>query len=633
MNEVKGVIMNTAVKNPGKKSATHNKEERISFWGSHRGYTKGERWVIILTALLTLLGFLLRAWRIMREGVPLAFDGYYFQRMAKEVFFEGKLPLSEITRDPPGLTFILVLAEHLLGLPGKPLMWSIYLLPQIICSLQLIIFFVLARRLTRSRTIGLLSMLFMSFLGLIVYRNQNVAPETIVLGLVPFVVFYILRYLETTDLRFLLLALAITGGIVLTHHLSTLFVIVSWHSLLPYEIIYRLVKKEKLNKKVTIINVSLLLLMDGFIVVFWLVVLKGFPIEFGTEAFASAFTFKGATITMVIMIFAALILLAFLSTVLFYNLNNKKIRAILTPLTGTVGITVYIIAMIFGAGSPDANIWAGVLAGTPVILTPFLGFGVTSLPDVRKLRSRMLRGWVFGFVATILITAIIPMMSALLARLALYLIEAIIIVAAIAVMKICSKIETRKWKGITLIALTCCMALTMTYAYPKPKTIWGQQEFHYQAEFNTLDYLMNYSTPPPNTVWVDKWTIQVDCDFRLGLVVEGYSGFESTMGSNITSWLTNISLRNPEEREKYVTTVSPREFNIGLDYIFVSEVMTRDGYITSWANYGSNFTNWIIKLPEIERMVCYNPYIYRIYDNDITALLFPIWKLSYSKTK
>ncbi|MHA1366784.1 MAG: glycosyltransferase family 39 protein, partial [Candidatus Heimdallarchaeota archaeon] len=98
----------------------------------------------------------------------------------------------------------------LLGLPGEPFLWSLYIFPQLICSIQLLVYFVLARRLSQSRTVGLLTMLVMSFIGLIVYRNQNVAPEIIVLGMVPYIVFYLYRYLETNDWRHMMLAIITT---------------------------------------------------------------------------------------------------------------------------------------------------------------------------------------------------------------------------------------------------------------------------------------------------------------------------------------------------------------------------------------------------------------------------------------
>ncbi|NHJ06309.1 MAG: hypothetical protein EAX90_15895, partial [Candidatus Heimdallarchaeota archaeon] len=334
----------------------------------HRGYTKGEKWVIIITILITLLGILLRSWRIIREGMPIAFDVYHFQEEAKQVFFKGWFNFEELYRDPPGMYFIFVIAEFLLGLPGKPIMWSFFVIPQVIAAIQLIIFYVLARRLTQSRMIGLLSMLVMSFVGVIVYRNQNGAPETIVLGLIPFLVFYLLRFLETDDIRYMFIAILTTIAIVLIHHLTTFIALVIWHIILIYDFIYRHIKKKQFSYKIAIINLTVLILLDSFVFIFWIYVLKNYPLEFINNSFGGLFPENQPIVPTILLIVGVIIINLILLSIFFYNFNRKRINSIIV-ISGVVSIfLIFILVLFYGTASPDTSITAALLFGTPILV-------------------------------------------------------------------------------------------------------------------------------------------------------------------------------------------------------------------------------------------------------------------------
>ncbi|MGC9780287.1 MAG: glycosyltransferase family 39 protein [Candidatus Heimdallarchaeota archaeon] len=586
-------------------------------------YTRSEKWIIFLTLLIVLLGFLLRTWRILREGMPIAFDGWYFQKTAKTIFFDEWYDLSKITRDPPGIFFILVLFENLLGLPGEPIMWSIFILPQIICSLQLVIFFVLARRLTHSRVNGLLTMFFMSFLGLIVYRNQNVAPETIVLGLVPYIVYFLYRYFETNDYRFLAAAIVISVGITLIHHLSTLFVLIIWHVLLPYDVIHRRIKKIKISLKSVIINFIILTTIDIFVYLFWIYVLNNYPIGFMDSAIESFIASLSISVSVILMIIGVLILNIITFTYLWFNFDSKRIKITIISFAIVGCILIFILAMFFGGTTPETSIWTAILAGTPILILPPLGsLGLVSLPNSNSLQTRIIKGWLFGLFGVISITAIIPMMSSILGRLALFVIPVGVLLATIGIMKIVESINIRKFKAIALIGLAGSMALTMTYAYPKPENNWGQQEIYYDAEFKAVDFLSLYVYAPNNTVFNSSCPITIDADLRLSLIIEGYGGLDATYGYNRTSWLTKLLFLENESLIAFVNSSRPTAINKKIDYIFISIVMMEDGYITDWANYGTVKDNWIIKFPDISDIIPLNPYLHRIYNNGITYLLY-----------
>ncbi len=587
------------------------------------GYTKSEIWIISLTILITLLGFLLRTIRMFREGMPIAFDGWLFQKKAKMVFFDGWFDLSEITRSPPGIYLLLVITEHLLGLPGEPIMWSIFILPQIIASLQLVIFFVLARRLTHSRVNGLLTMFFMSILGLIVYRNQNVAPETIVLGLVPYIVYFIYRYLETNDYRFITSAILIAAGITLTHHLSTLFVLIIWHVLLPYDILYRKIKKIKISLKTIIINIVIITLIDICIYFFWVRVLKNYPIGFMNDTVSSFFDTLNATVATILMILGIIILNTITFLYLWFNIDNNKAKIAIVSLASLGCVLIFILAVFFGGTTPETSIWTAILAGTPILVLPPLGsLGLVSLPNSNNLQTRTIRAWLFGLFGILSVVAIIPSMSSILGRLALYIIPIGVILATIAISKIVVSINTRKLKALALIGLAGSMALTMTYAYPKPENNWGQQEIYWNAEFKTVDFITLYVYAPNNTVFNSSCPITIDADLRLSLIIEGYGGLDATYGYNRTSWLTKLLFLENESLIAFVNSSKPTAINKKIDYIFISIVMMEDGYITDWANYGTVKDNWIMKFPDISDIIPLNPYLHRIYNNGITYLLY-----------
>ena len=588
----------------------------------NRGYTKSDFLIITLTLLITLFGFLFRAWRLFREGMPTAYDGWFYLRHLREVFYEGWFNLGDAARDPPGFTFILIMAEHLLGTNGEPFIWAIFVFPQIICSVQLIIFFVLARRLTGSKTIALLSMFFMSFFGLIVYRNQNVAPEVIVLGIVPFVVFFLYRYLEGKDIRMLILAILMTVVITLVHHLTTVMVLAIWHVVLPYDVLYRRFKTKTANWKSVLINLGILIGIDIFVLLYWLFGLNGFPLTFLQSA--SSVIFTGISLsTTLIMIFGALILIAIGFSVLFYNFDRRKINITLIVFVIVGSITIFIIAMFFGAASPDQTILAGILVGTPILVTPPLAaIGLVSLPNASQAKSRVIRGWALSLLAVIGVTAMFPIMSSLLGRLALYIIGVLVLLSSIAIFNILRKVKLQKWKAVTLIALIGTMALTTSYSYPKPENNWGQQEVYWQAEFAAVDFIIfveNLSYPS----WVEGQNILVDSDFRLAAIVEGYGNLEATFDIGDASWLTTILLANETSRTNFVTNTSPWEIYPEIDYIFTSQIMYRDGYIIGWAVYAGENVDFIKKYPDISQLIPLNPFIHRIYDNGFSVLLLP----------
>ena len=588
----------------------------------NRGYTKGDFLIISLTILITLFGFLFRAWRLFREGMPTAYDGWFYLRHMREVFYEGWFNLGDIARDPPGFTFILIMAEYLLGTNGEPFIWAIFVFPQIICSVQLVIFFVLARRLTGSKTVALLSMFFMSFFGFVVYRNQNVAPEVAVLGIVPFVVFYLYRYLERKDIRMIVLAILMTVVITLVHHLTTVMVLAIWHVVLPYDVLYRRFKTKTANWKNILINLGILVAIDLFVILYWVFGLNGFPLSFIQSAFSVLFAGISLRMTF-IMIFGGLLLLAVGFSVLFYNFDRKKINIAIIIFSSVGAIAIFIFAMFFGAASPDQTIWAGILAGTPILVAPPLAaIGLISLPNANKTRSRVIRGWALSQLAIILVTAAIPIMSSILGRLTLYYIPILTLLPAIAIFNILKKVKLRKWKAVTLIALIGAMALTTTYSYPKPENNWGQQEVYWQAEFAAIDFIIfveNLSYPS----WVEGQNIVVDSDFRLAAIVEGYGNLGATFEIGNASWLTTILLANETNRTNLVANTSPWEIYPEIDYIFISQIMYKDGYIVGWAVYGGENDDFIKKYPDISQLIPLNPYVHRIYDNGFSVLFLP----------
>ncbi|MHA1187045.1 MAG: glycosyltransferase family 39 protein [Candidatus Heimdallarchaeota archaeon] len=592
---------------------TKNKKKR---------YNNADYIIIIITVLITLFGFIFRTWRLIREGMPATYDGYFFLKRVREVYFSGWMDLSAITRDPPGLTFILVMAEYLLGLAGEPIIWSLYLFPQLICSIQLIIFYVLARRLTKSRTIGLLTMLVMSFVGLIVYRNQNVAPEIVVLGMVPFVVFYLYRYLETNDWRHMLLAILTTITITLVHHLTTFIVVVIWHVVLPFDILYRRLKSKTVSIKYILINVAILLGIDAFISTYWIFGLTNFPFKFIGGAFSELFIGIN-TASMALMIFSLLLLAAVGLAILFYNFEHKKINILIIVAINITVVVIFIITMFFGGTSPDQTIIAGLVAGTPAfVLPPLLALGLISIPKLDIMRSRVMRGWAVSIIAVVGVTAIFPGLSSLLSRIALYAMELCVLAAAMGVIWILKKVNKRKWKAVALIGLIATTGLTMSFAYPKPEYNWGQQEVYWDAEFSAIDYMV-YGEGLEYPQWIEGQNVIVDCDFRLGAIVMGYGSLASTFYKRDASWLKYILFANDTLRDNIVVTTSPLQICDKINYVFISDVMFDDAYMLGWASYGSGTDDWLSNYPEIRNILPLNPFMHRIYDTKISTVFLP----------
>ncbi|NPE09698.1 MAG: hypothetical protein GNW80_15540 [Asgard group archaeon] len=594
---------------------------------NREGYSKYEFVIIGLTALILILGFLLRTWRIIREGMPIAFDGYKFQKIAKGIFFEGWSDFSGLTRDLPGIFLILVIAEHLLGLPGQPIMWSIFIFPQIVCTLQLIIFYILAKRLTKSRMISLISMFCMTFLGLIVYRNQNVAPETFVLGLVPFVVFFIGRYFETNDFRFIFVGLFITGGILLIHHLTTLIVLVLWHILIFYEFIYKKIKKKTYTKRMYLINTSILIVLDILVVIFWQFALKGYPFDFVKNSTQNLF--EGGNLVAIILTILGVVLLNTITfSIFFYNFDKKKINTGIIVSIILVALIIFGMAVFFGGSVPDLTLITILVIGTPAfVLPPLAALGVTKIPKINESMSRTSRGWLFTVVLILSITAIFPIMTSLLARLALYIVPIVVVLAAIGIIYLVKKVKMNKLKAVILLCLIGTMTTTMSFAYPAPENNFGQQEIYREAEFCTIDFLVLYRYQPNNTVFYPYPANQVlvDSDFRISLIIEGYSGIDATYSTKSSSWLIQVFILRLQNYSYFVATSSPKLVDNRIDYIYVSRVMFVDGFHSGWADYGSEKDNWIIKLPDISTSIPMNPHISRIYDTNLTYLLLPIY--------
>ena len=614
------MVVNNNEENPFLANRNDNGASRTKY----KGYAKADYLIITITVLITLFGFIFRTWRFIREGIPGAFDGYFYMRHLREVFYNGWMDLGAIARDPPGLTFILVMAEHLLGLPGEPFLWSLYIFPQLICAIQLIVYFVLARRLTKSRTIGLLTMLVMAFIGLIVYRNQNVAPEIIVLGIVPFIVFYLYRYLETNDWRHMLLAIFTTVTITLVHHLTTLIALAIWHVVLPFDILYRRFKSKTVSTKYLLLNLGILIVIDAFVIIYWIFGLAGFPLSFISGSLSTLFTGASVTTTL-IMIFGALILAAVAIAILFYNFDRKAINITIIVAINLAAIIIFITAMFFGASSPDQTIAAGLVSGTPIIvLPPLVALGLISIPKTDVMRSRAIRSWALSLLFFIGITAVFPSMSALLGRIALYIIGLAVFAAALGMVWIIKRVNKRKWKAVALVGLICSMGLTTTYAYPKPEHNWGQQEVYWNAEFSALDYIV-YGEGLEYPQWIEGQNIVVDSDFRLAAIVEGYGNLGATFEheSRNASWLTFILRANDTLRNNLIVTTSPLQIYGETDYVFISEVMFRDGYITGWAVYGDENEAWILKYPQIKNILPLNPFMHRIYDTKISTLFLP----------
>ncbi len=60
--------------------------------------------------------------------------------------------------------------------------------------------------------------------------------------------------------------------------------------------------------------------------------------------------------------------------------------------------------------------------------------------------------------------------------------------------------------------------------------------------------------------------------------------------------------------------------NSNLDYILLTQIMINDRYIAEWADYGTTKDNWILKLHLNYVYLSINPYLNKIYTNNIATL-------------
>ncbi|MBN1328055.1 MAG: glycosyltransferase family 39 protein [Candidatus Heimdallarchaeota archaeon] len=588
-------------------------------------YVKKDRVIILLTFLMVIFGFIIRTWRMIREGSPITYDGYYYLINIKRDFFQGWLDLTSLTRDPPGFTFMIIIATYLLGLSIEPLSWAIYIFPQIVCTLQLVIFYILAKRLTKSKTIGVLSMFYMCLIGIYVYRNQNIAPETMVLGLVPYVIFYILRFYETKDYRYIILGLLITFVIAFTHHLTTFIVLLIWHIAIIYTTFYKNKIKDKKSIKDVIVNLLILVFIDSSVFFLWLIVLKGFPINFIGDTLKGLFTDDYFTLPNILLLLTVIFILSICISILFYDFQNKKVNNTITISIVICFIIAFVVAMFYGASSPAQTLLSGLAMGTHAfVLAPLGVLGLTKIAKKTTIDGKIMRAWLFSGISIICITAIFPLMSSFLARLVLYLIPVGVILSAIAIVYMVKKINLRKFKALALIGLTGSMALTLFYSHPKPENNWGSQEVFWPAEFDTIYFLIAYANPPNNTIWQKNYPIQIDCDFRISVLVRGIGGFDTTVNGLGSSWLVQFLIKNDSQINDYVVNSSIKSLNPNIDYVIINDVIFNSGFHSNWVSYGEDNDNWIVKFPDIRKLISLNSLINRIYDNDIVQVLRPI---------
>lgn len=569
---------------------------------------------------MTILGFLLRVWRIMREGRPLLHDGYDFLRYAKRLFFQEEIELTELPWTGPGFFIIMTIAENLLGFSGAPMMWVIFIFPQILRALQLIVYFVLARRLTRSRTIGLLTMFFITFQGLLVYWDQNISPELIVRGLIPFVILFLLRYFESQDRRFFLLAFLITIVIILTHHLSTLFILIGWHVIFPYQLIYKS-KQDGVNPKQIIWNVILLIFLDIIVILFWIFPLRNYPFKIIKNGVTLLLAGDFSATIIVMMVFAIIALIILTMVFLVYDFRHKWVKIAIIVLGICGGLAIFIGAMFISSATPEQGLLGGLLAMTNVIaFLPLALGGITSLPPPKNIRGRIIRTWFLVPILVMMGTIALPGMTAMLGRIAMFLIGVATFFAAIFVAHIISKIKLKKNKILAAVGLILLVSTTISYGYPTAEMKGGDQDFYWNAEFATNDFLIHYSNPPPQTVWVEGWPTEIDSDYRFGVIIEGYAGFECTMGYTYSSWLAQLITMNSSALFEYVTKNNPQQFNENITYLFLSEVMFRTGFSRGRTTHGENEYT-IRRLPEIRDILSINPYLHRIYDTKFSQTL------------
>jgi hypothetical protein len=69
--------------------------------------------------------------------------------------------------------------------------------------------------------------------------------------------------------------------------------------------------------------------------------------------------------------------------------------------------------------------------------------------------------------------------------------------------------------------------------------------------------------------------------------------------------------------------MNPYDYNDDISYLFISEVMIRDGFISGRLVHGENEPT-VEKLQEIRGIISYNPYINYIYSNRFCSLYQPI---------
>ena len=461
----------------------------------------------------------------------------------------------------PGMFIVVAWAARLFGVS---ILSSLRFSVPILSSLSVVLLYFIAMEIFKDKKVALLSSLFLAVFVAHVYSTSKPTPGSLADPLLLGCILLLLKsYKSKSYLPFLYLT---TIALVITHHMSTYFLIIS----LLGGIFIRELSHKAYSKKLKVeLPYALFLLSSTFI--FW----YGFT-NFPKHILSSAIPFIPSwgyiPLAYLGLIFLAMLIYGFKGK-LFAHLTYPSAKKLLKRYLMILMIFTMIALIIVVTTVPGTSIQVGtdalIWALPAIIFTSFyiMGTGIVHTYE----NGGFVYGWILALLLSFLVGAVMHSHTLIPYRHLQYIAPPLVLLSSLGIVKLHGILPTkRKKRGLKIFVSVLVVAMAFT-AYPPPGVFGGFDEGLTSGDMEAVEWIS--CNIPENAV--------IATDHRLSSAIFGFAGVMCTWDS-ASQILYGESYE--EARDQLISCETPAG-NRSIDYVVIDKTMVEKGVaLLQWKN-------------------------------------------------
>jgi hypothetical protein len=520
-------------------------------------------YVLIVIAFLLAVG--VRLYPLRTYALWGSDNGEYYY-LSEELYYEGGIDAASYPgwgKTYPYFPGMFIVVAWFAKAFGLPLIDSLSYSVPVVSSLSVIILYLIAMEIFRDRRVAILSSFSLAVVVAHAFITSHSMPGSLADPLMLGCILLLLKSYD--DRRYLPFLYITTVALIVTHHLSSYFLMIS----LLIGIATREIIQPKWSKKLAIDAPYVLFLISATLL-FWFV-FTNFP-----QHVLSTVAEGVPPYTYIFLAYFGILALSMLVYLLkgriFRKLSYPSSVELLRRYLVVVIMLLAVLAFITLTSVPGTNIkvsMSSILWFLPALL--LLVFFITGTKIVHFYENgNFVYGWVVAVALSLLLGAATQSHTLIPYRHAQYIAPPLILLSSIGIVKLHDLLSVRKKRGLTIF-ICALLVLTAATAYPPPEAMGGFDEGITRKDLEAAIW-MNENLPKGVTVATDH---------RLSSTIFGFAKLMCT-------WDSAYEILHADRTEDALPQLRSCDTPVGkrrIDYVVIDRIMLDKGVaLLQWEN-------------------------------------------------